>query len=291
MERITPKNFEAKNDFTGRAYYQWARAGYDPTTQVVSQIQDTVSCKDHLVDTFLRPASSYGYVPSQYSTEVKESTWIIVNLPHTKADAEKHIKKFQNWELKQKASVSQFYHDISLSVRGGGEGQVYWINYDPQWKVNCAVISAYLSIMRIFLSGLDMKRVFDYNSPNLCNEVSYMKAHYTRPIYIDFIKYAFKNLYRLSKKVVPHTKEATRWIYHGGSGIFYYISTLHTYLYPKTLTLKAIKGYYKSLTDNYWTLIWDEYFMYLKRKEQRRVKMQGLQQTPKRSRTTKKTTV
>ena len=42
-----------------------------------------------------------------------------------------------------------------------------------------------------------------------------------------------------------------------------------------------IKGYYKYLTDNYWTLIWDEYFVYLKRKEQRRVKMQGLQQTPK----------
>ena len=145
--------------------------------------------------------------------------------------------------------------------------------------------------MRIFLSGLDMKQVFDYNSPHVCNEVSYMKAHYTRPIYIDFIKYAFKNLYRLSKKVVPPTKEATRWISHGGSGIFYYINTLHTYLYNKTLTLEAVKGYYKSLSYNYWTLIWDEYFMYLKRKEQRRVKMQGLQQTPKRPRTTKKTTL
>jgi len=52
----------------------------------------------------------------QYSTEVNESTWIIINLPQTKADAEKHIKAFQNWELKQKASVSQFYHDINLSV-------------------------------------------------------------------------------------------------------------------------------------------------------------------------------
>lgn len=290
MKRITPKNFEAKNDFTGRTYYQWARAGYDPITQVVYQIQNVVSCKDHLVDTFLTPTSSYGYLPSQYSKEVKESTWIIVNLPKTKADAEKHIKAFQNWELKQKASVSQFYHDISLSVRAG-KGQVYWVNYDPQWATNCAVISAYLSIMRIFLSGLDMKRVFDYNSPDRCNEVGYIKAHYTRQIYIDFIKYAFKNLYRLSKKVQAPTKEATKWISHGGSGIFYYINNLHTYFYNKTLTLKAIKDYYKSLTDNYWTLIWDEYFMYLKRKEQRRVKMQGLQQTPKRPRITKKTTL
>jgi len=39
MERITPKNFKAKHDFTGCTYYQWARAGYDPITQVVSQIQ------------------------------------------------------------------------------------------------------------------------------------------------------------------------------------------------------------------------------------------------------------
>ena len=290
MERITPKNFKTKNDFTGCAYYQWARAGYDPITQVVYQIQKTVSCKDHLVDTFLKPASSYGYLPSQYSTEVKESTWIIVNLPQTKADAEKHIKKFQNWELKQKASVSQFYHDVNLSVRTG-KGQVYWINYDPQWATNCAVISAYLSIMRIFLSGLDMKRVFDYNSPYVCNEVSYIKAHYTRQIYIDFIKYSIKNLYRLSKKVTPPTKEATRWVSHGGSGIFYYISNLHTHLFNKTLTLEAVKDYYKSLADNYWTLIWDEYFKYLTRKEQRRVKMQGLQQTPKRPRTTTKTTL
>ena len=280
MERITPKNFKEKNSFIGGTYYQWARAGYDPTTQVVYQIQNTVSCKDHLVDTFLKPASSYGYLPSQYSTEVKESTWIIINLPQTKADAEKHIKKFQNWELKQKASVSQFYHDISLSVRGG-KGQVYWINYDPQWATNCAVISAYLSIMRIFLSGLDMKRVFDYYSPIVCNEVTYIKAHYTRQIYIDFIKYSFKNLYRLSKKVTSPTKEATLWINHGGSGIFYYINNLHTYLFNKTLTLEAVKDYYKSLTGNYWTLIWDEYFKYLTRKEQRRVKMQGLQQTPK----------
>lgn len=290
MERITPKNFKTKNAFTGCTSYLWARAGYDPTTQVVYQIQYAVSCKDHLVDTFLRPALSYGYVPSQYSTEVNESTWLIIHLPQTKADAEKHIKKFQNWELKQKASVSQFYHDVNLSTREG-KGQVYWINYDPQWKVNCAVISAYLSIMRIFFSGLDMKRVFDYNSPYVCNEVSYMKAHYTRPIYIDFIKYAFKNLYRLSKKVTPPTKEGTRWINHGGSGIFYYINHLHTYLYNNTLTLEAVKGYYKSLTGNYWTLIWDEYFMYLDRKEKRRVKMQGLQQTPKRPRTTTKTTL
>ena len=282
MERITPKNFKTKNDFTGWTSYQWARAGYDPTTQVVYQIQNTVSCKDHLVDTFLKPASSYGYLPSQYSTEVKESTWIIVNLPQTKADAEKHIKKFQNWELKQKASVSQFYHDISLSAPAG-KRQVYWINYDPQWATNCAVISAYLSIMRIFLSGLDMKRVFDYNSPYVCNEVSYIKSHYTRPIYIDFIKYAFKNLYRLSKKVTSPTKEATEWINHGGSGIFNYISTLHTFFYNNTVTLEAVKGYYKSLSGNYWTQILEKYFMYLKRKEQRRVKMQGLQQTPKRS--------
>ena len=290
MERITPKNFKSKNDFVRCTYYQWARAGYDPITQVVYQIQDAVSCKDHLVDTFLKPASSYGYLPRNYSTKVKESTWLIIRLPQTKADAEKHIKKFQNWELKQKASVSQFYHDVNLSVRTG-KGQVYWINYDPQWKVNYAVISAYLSIMRIFLSGLDMKRVFDYNSPSVCNEVNYIKTHYTRPIYIDFIKYSFKNLYRLSKKVVPPTKEATRWINHGGSGIFNYTSTLHTFFYNNTVTLEAVKGYYKSLSGNYWTQIWEEYFMYLKRKEQRRVKMQGLQQTPKRSRTTKKTTL
>ena len=280
MERITPKNFEAGTNFTGCTSYLWARAGYDPTTQVVYQIQNAVSCKDHLVDTFLRPALSYGYVPSRYSTEVNESTWLIINLPQTKADAEKRIKKFQNWELKQKASVSQFYHDVNLSVRTG-KGQVYWINYDPQWKVNCAVISAYLSIMRIFLSGLDMKRVFDYKSPYVCNEVNYMKAHYTRPIYIDFIKYSFKNLYRLSKKVTSPTKEATLWIVHGGSGIFNYINNLHANFYYNTVTLEAIKGYYKSLTDNYWTQIWEKYFMYLKRKEQRRVKMQGLQQTPK----------
>ena len=290
MERITPKNFEARTDFTGCTYYLWARAGYNPSTQVVYQIQNTVSCKDHLVDTFLKPALSYGYDPNTFSTEIKESTWIIVNLPQTKANAEKHIRAFQDWELKQKASVSQFYHDISLSARNG-KGQVYWVNYDPQWATNCAVISAYLSIMRIFLTGLDLKLVFDYNSPYVCNEVSYIKSHYTRQIYIDFIKYSFKNLYRLSKKVVPHTKEATRWISHGGSGIFYYINNLHTYLFNKTLTLEAVKGYYKSLTGNYWTLIWDEYFMYLKRKEQRRVKMQGLQQTPKRPRTTKKTTL
>ena len=290
MERITPKNFKTKNDFTGWPSYQWARAGYDPSTQVVYQIQNAVSCKDHLVDTFLKPASSYGYLPSQYSTEVKESTWLIIHLPQTKADAEKHIKKFQNWELKQKASVSQFYHDVNLSVRTG-KGQVYWINYDPQWKVNYAVISAYFSIMRIFLSGLDMKRVFDYNSPSVCNEVNYIKAHYTRQIYIDFIKYSFKNLYRLSKKITSDTKEATKWINHGGSGIFNYISVLHSYFYNNTVTLEAVKGYYKSLSGNYWTQIWEEYFMYLKRKEQRRVKMQGLQQTPKRSRTTKKTTL
>ncbi len=290
MERITPKNFKARTDFTGCTYNQWARAGYNPITQVVNQIQNTVSCKDHLVDTFIKPESSYGYSPTSYSTEVKESTWLIINLPQTKADAEKHIKAFQDWELKQKASVSQFYHDVNLSVRTG-KGQVYWINYDPQWKVNCAVISTYLSIMRIFLSGLDMKRVFDYNSPYVCNEVSYMKAHYTRPIYIDFIKYAFKNLYRLSKKVQAPTKEATEWVAHGGSGIFYYINNLHYYLYNKTLTLEVVKDYYKSLTGNYWTLIWDEYFMYLDRKEKRRVKMQGLQQTPKRPRTTKKTTL
>ena len=280
MERITPKNFKSKNDFIGYTYYQWARAGYDPITQVVYQIQNVVSCKDHLVDTFLKPASSYGYNPKDNSATVSESTWLVINLPHTKADAEKHIKAFQKWELKQKASVSQFYHDVNLSVRTG-KGQVYWINYDPQWKVNCAVISAYFSIMRIFLSGLDMKRVFDYNSPYVCNEVNYIKSHCTRPIYIDFIKYAFKNLYRLSKKVVPPTKEATIWISHGGSGIFNYINMLHAYFYNNTLTLEAVKGQYKSFTGNYWTLIWDEYFKYLTRKEQRRVKMQGLQQTPK----------
>ena len=280
MERITPKNFKSKNGFTGFTSYLWARAGYDPTTQVVYQIQNAVSCKDHLVDTFLKPASSYGYSPLNYPTEVNESTWLIIHLPQTKADAEKHIKKFQNWELKQKASVSQFYHDVNLSVRTG-KGQVYWINYDPQWKVNYAVISAYFSIMRIFLSGLDMKRVFDYNSPTVCNEVSYIKSHYTRPIYIDFIKYSFKNLYRLSKKITSDTKEATKWINHGGSGIFNYTSTLHTFFYNNTVTLEAVKGYYKSLSGNYWTQILEEYFMYLKRKEQRRVKMQGLQQTPK----------
>ena len=290
MERITPKNFEARTDFTGCTYYLWARAGYDPITQIVKQIQNTVSCKDHLVDTFLQPNTAYGYNPNTFSTEIKESTWIIVNIPQTKANAEKHIRAFQDWELKQKASVSQFYHDISLSARGA-IGQVYWVNYDPQWIVNYAVISAYFSIMRIFLSGLDMKRVFDYNAPIVCNEVSYIKSHDTRPIYIDFIKYAFKNLYRLSKKVTSPTKEATKWINHGGSGIFYYINNLHGAFYKKTLTLEAVKGYYKSLTDNYWTLIWDEYFMYLKRKEQRRVKMQGLQQTPKRPRTTKKITL
>lgn len=290
MERITPKNFKSKNGFTGCTSYLWARAGYDPITQVVYQIQNAVSCKDHLVDTFLKPLSSYGYLPSEYSTEVNESTWLIINLPQTKADAEKHIKAFQDWELKQKASVSQFYHDVNLSTREG-KGQVYWVNYDPQWKVNCAVISTYFSIMRIFLSGLDMKQVFDYNSPIVCNEVSYIKSHYTRPLYIDFIKYTFKNLYRLSKKVTSPTKEATLWITHGGSGMFYYMNNLRLRLYPIPITIKAIKDIYRSFKGNYWTLIWDEYFMYLKRKEQRRVKMQGLQQTPKRPRTTKKTTL
>ena len=130
MERITPKNF-ISTTIVGSYSFTWARAGYNPITQVVSQIQATVACKDHLVDTFLKPALSYGYVPSDYSTEVNESTWIVINLPQTKADAEKHIKAFQNWELKQKASVSQFYHDVNLSVRTG-KGQVYWINYDPQ---------------------------------------------------------------------------------------------------------------------------------------------------------------
>ena len=55
MERITPKNFEAGTNFTGCTSYLWARAGYDPTTQVVYQIQNAVACKDHLVDTLLTP--------------------------------------------------------------------------------------------------------------------------------------------------------------------------------------------------------------------------------------------
>ena len=35
MERITPKNFKAKDAFVGDTYFYWARAGYDPIKQVV----------------------------------------------------------------------------------------------------------------------------------------------------------------------------------------------------------------------------------------------------------------
>lgn len=288
MERLSLNSIINYNLQPNSSHFVWARTVYKKETKTLHVIQSGVTCKDYLMDTYIRPWEAMSYPHINHEGQAYLNTpWLAINIPLNNEMAKKRILKFQEWETKQKASVSQFYHDVEKSRQ---LGQVYYVNFDPQWQVNHAVLSAYFSVMRIYLSGGNLRDIFKSDSRNaICNERNYILQRQTTPYIFDFYMYALKNLYRHSKKIKTPTIYGTQYITHGGSGIFFYTNCVCYDLQYQRLENRNLQwafAYAKKDENksNYWAQVYKLYYAYMKRKEKRdNVKMQSLQQKTNRA--------
>ena len=80
-------------------YFNWCRAGYVKTTNEVKQLQEWVTCKDFVVDTFMEGRSLGSFFGCNSSKEILDTNWILFASSHSIEVMQKNLEIFTQWEV------------------------------------------------------------------------------------------------------------------------------------------------------------------------------------------------
>ena len=80
-------------------YFCWCRAGYVKAGDEIKQLQDWVTCKDYVMDTFLKGRTIGSFFGWHSSKKVLDTNWILFACPHSIEVMEKNLAIFTQWEI------------------------------------------------------------------------------------------------------------------------------------------------------------------------------------------------
>ena len=234
MPSIT-KTFNS-NPYTG--YFNWCRAGYYKDKDVIDQLQDWVTCKDYIVDTFMKGRNLSSFFGYNASKEVLDSNWILFAYPHSIEVMEKNLAIFTQWEVangfKPATYILKYLTDKKLTLVA--------FNFDDEWRTNNSILSLYFSMLRqvIVTGGTTFTKDGELNRTN---EDGYHKQ-YNFLNSRAFIKLCFNNpRYCLEiMKNAPDYDHNTGFLTelrinpgHGITGLFYWIAQWYNESYDKPI--------------------------------------------------------
>ena len=134
-------------NFTTSGYsghFSWCRAGYVKTTDEVKQLQDWVTCKDYIVDTFMAGRSLGSFFGCTSPKEILDTNWILFAYTHSIEVMEKNLAIFTQWEVangfKPATYILEFLPNKKLTLVA--------FNFDDEWRTNKSILSLYFSMLR-----------------------------------------------------------------------------------------------------------------------------------------------
>ena len=223
MPSIT-KTFNSK-PYTG--YFSWCRAGYYKDKDVVDQLQDWVTCKDYVVDTFMKGRNVSSFFRYDASKEVLDSNWIFFAYPHTIEKMTQHLEVFNQWEVangfKPATYILEYLTDMKLTLVA--------FNFDDEWRTNNSILSLYFSMLRqvivtggtTFIKDGELNRTNEdayYKQYKFSNSRAFIKVCFNNPRYcLEIMKtnpdYDSNTGFLTSSRVAPA---------HGITGLFHWIA-------------------------------------------------------------------
>ena len=216
-------------------YFSWCRAGYYKDKDIVVQLQDWVTCKDYVVDTFMEGRNLGSFFGCNSPKEILDSNWIFFAYPHTIEKMTQHLEVFNQWEKDNGFEpatylLEKYPHNLTLVA----------FHFNKEWRTNNSILSLYLSMLRqvVVTGGTTFTK--DGES-NRTNEDSYHKQ-YQFSNCREFIKLCFNNpryCLEIMKKATdynPNTgflTELRKAPAHGITGLFYWIARWYQESYSK----------------------------------------------------------
>ncbi len=221
------------NPYAG--YFSWCRAGYSKNRDVIDQLQDWVTCKDYVVDTFMKGRNVGSFFGSDASKEVLDSNWIFFAYPHTIEKMTQHLEVFNQWE-----KDNGFEPATYLLERRPHHLTLVAFHFHEEWRTNNSILSLYLSMLRqvVVTGGTTFTKDTELNRTN---EDGYHKQ-YNFSNSRAFIKLCFNNpryCLEIMKKATdynPNTGFLTSELKapgHGITGLFYWIAQWYNESYNK----------------------------------------------------------
>lgn len=207
-------------------YFSWCRAGYEKTTDEVKQLQDWVTCKDYVMDTFLKGRFINSFFGYNSSKEILDTNWILFAYPHTIEKMTQHLEVFNQWEVANGFKPATYI----LESIPNEKLTLVAFNFDDEWRTNNSILSLYFSMLRqvIMTGGTTFTKDEEQNRTNedryhkqynFSNSRAFIKLCFNNPRYcLEIMKNALDynpNIgFLTSLRINP---------LHGITGLFYWI--------------------------------------------------------------------
>lgn len=217
-------------NFTTSPYsncFSWCRAGYVETTDEVKQLQDWVTCKDYVMDTFIKGRTISSFFGCNSFKKVLGTNWILFTYPHSIKVMEKNLAIFTQWEVANEFKPATYI----LESLPNKKLTLVAFNFDDDWRTNNSILSLYFSMLRqvIVTGGTTFTKDGELNRTNedgyhkqfnFSNSRAFIKLCFNNPRYcLEIMKnasdYDPNTGFLTSSRVGPA---------HGITGLFYWIA-------------------------------------------------------------------
>ena len=145
-------------------YFSWCRAGYVKTTDEVKQLQDWVTCKDFVMDTFIKGRTIGSFFGCKSPNGILDTNWILFVYPHSIEVMEKNLAIFTQWEVasgfKPATYILKYLTDEKFTLVA--------FSFDDEWRTNNSILSLYLSMLRqvVVTGGTTFTKNVELNRTN-----------------------------------------------------------------------------------------------------------------------------
>lgn len=248
----------------------WGKCSLDEKTNILTIMQDVVTCKDYVVDTYAREQSSGRYnkkdwtkqermSPTVYMTVTKDSLTKLVERVKTLLNPYEERHGFIPSQVLMVTEVECEGKDVT-KIPGFSAfltGMVV-VKYDPKWMINITAMSTYLSCLRHFyrtnLVKENQTKLVFANSDlerRTHNEVTYYLG--LNPQFRKIVDYYYNNpneiiediseKYGESGNLITNRNKTGRIPAHGEAGFFTKLSFF--------INHASYNGKYEEYTDQY----------------------------------------
>lgn len=206
--------------------FSWCRAGYYKNKDVIDQLQDWVTCKDYVVDTFMKGRNLSSFFGCNSPKEILDTNWILFAYHHTIEKMTQHLEVFNQWEVANGFKPATYI----LKYLTHEELTLVAFSFDDEWRTNNSILSLYFSMLRqvivtggtTFTKDGELNRTNEdrYNQQyNFSNSRAFIKLCFNNPRYcLEIMKnapdYDSNTGFLTELRIVPG---------HGITGLFYWI--------------------------------------------------------------------
>lgn len=243
------------NNLGHDSYNYWGKCCLNEDGKSITIMQDAVTCKDYVVDTYARDMSSGGYSKYIWTKQQRLSPTVYITLDKkSMLNLTERVKTLLNpYEERHGFIPSEVHYITEVELKGVDvtkekgydkflTGMVV-VKYDPKWMINVTAMSMYLSCLRHFFKTELVKENQDqiiFDDGKTKYKFSHNEQHYyygLKPQFRKIVDYYYNNpkliiediseKYGESGNALSGKYELGRPQIHGEAGFF----TAMSYLY------------------------------------------------------------